>query len=154
MTRMTVPVIALTAGLALFTALPAASAEQQEWDQAAATELAKQLAEATGSIRQAARSGERPGPGSGLRNAHLRALDDLRRLENMINRLARQLEDGAGREATYPTFRRVRALRDDLARTARRFIREPAPTKLQQIDRAFDRLDLFYAAKDSAARAS
>jgi hypothetical protein len=142
--------MALFTSLALFVALPAASAEQMEWDQAAATELAKQLAEATSSIRQAARAAERPGHGSGLRTAHLQSLDDLRRLENSVNSLARQLEDGVGREETYPTFRRVWALRGDLARTARRFIREPAPSKLQQVQGTLDQLALFYAAETAA----
>ena len=147
MTRKTVPAIALLAGLALLVALPAASAEQKEWDQVAVTEFAKQLAEAAGSIRQAARRAEPPGPGSGLRLAHLQGLDDLRRLQNSVNSLARQLENGVGREESYPTFRRILTLSNDLARTARRFIREPTPpSKLQQAQVALDRLAPFYAA--------
>ena len=131
--------------IALLVASPAASADQKTWDQAAVTELAQELAQATASIRRAARASERPGPGSGLRTAHLQALDDLRRLEHSMNRLARQLQDGVGREETYPTFRRVWTLRGDLARTARRFIRDPAPSRLTQVQSALDELARFYA---------
>ena len=154
MTRTTVLALSSFAGLALLVAQPAASAEQKEWDQAAVTELAQQLAEGAGNIRQAARSAERPPPGSGLRRAHLQALDDLRRLQNLVNSLVRQLEDGVGMEDTYPTFRRIRTLRNDLAQTARRFIREPAPSKLQELQGALDRLALFYAGEASVATAS
>ena len=154
MTRTNVPAIALLVSLALLVALPAASAEQKEWDQAAVTELAKQLAEVTRSIRQATRRAEPPGHGSGLRLAHLQGQDDLRMLQNSVNSLARQLENGVGREETYSTFRRIRTLRNDLAETARRFIREPAPEKLQQVQGALDQLALFYAAEDAAATAS
>ena len=63
-------------------------------------------------------------------------------------------EKGEGREETYSTFRRVRTLRNDLARTAGRFIGEPAPAKLQQAQGALDQLAPFYAEEDSAATAS
>jgi hypothetical protein len=68
-----------------------------------------------------------------------------------VNKLARQLENGVGRDDTHATFRRVRALRNELARTARRFIREPAPDKPQQAQGALDQLIPFYAAEDAAA---
>jgi hypothetical protein len=67
-----------------------------------------------------------------------------------VNSLHRQLQAGGDRESTYPTFRRIRMLRRDLAQNARRaMITEPTLTKLQQAREILDRMEPFYAAEEA-----
>jgi hypothetical protein len=142
------PALALLASLALLVALPAA-AEPKEWDQAAVTELAQQLAEAAGDLRQSVRRTPPPPVGS-QRRVRFQALDDLRVAENAINNLARRLESGEGREETYPTFERIRTLRNDIARLARRAnITEPTLSKLETARGLLEQLAPYYEAEET-----
>ncbi len=137
-------------GLALCAAVPGAAAAS-EWDQAAVTELAKQLADAAGNVRQSVRRAPPPGPGTSQRRLHFQALDDLRVLQNSINSLARQLEAGVGREETFPTFRRIRTLSNDIAQIAQRAdIREPTLGKLQTAAGVLGELAPFYAPEEAS----
>jgi len=141
------PALALVASLGMLVALPAA-AEPKEWDQAAVTELAKQLAEAAGDLRQSVRRTPPPPAGS-QRRVRFQALDDLRVAENAINSLARRLESGDGREETYPTFKRIRTLRNDIAEQARRAdVREPTLSKLETARGLLEQLAPYYEAEE------
>ena len=135
--------------LGLLLALPSA-AEPKEWDQAAVTELAKQLAESAGDLRHSVR--RIPTVTSGIqRRVHFQVLDDLRVAANSINSLARRLESGEGRAETYPTFRRIRLLRNDLAVQARRaHITEPTLSKLESARGLLEQLSLYFEAEETS----
>ena len=142
------PAFALLASLGMLVALPA-TAEQKEWDQESVTKIAKQLAEAAGDLRQSVRRTPPPTAGS-QRRVRFKALDDLRVIENAINSLARRLEAGDGREETYPTFQRIRTLRNDIAmRTRQAFITEPTLTKLETARGLLAQLEPYYAAEET-----
>jgi hypothetical protein len=141
--------VALIVFAGLLVALPAAT-QTKEWDQAAVTGIAKQLAEVAGDLRSSVRRTPEP-PGRRARRARLQALDDLRVVQGSVNSLARQLEAGAGREQTYPTYRRIRTLRRDIAQNARRaLITEPTLGKLAAARELLDQLDPFYAPEVAA----
>jgi len=139
----------LLALTALLVSLPAASATR-EWDQAAVTGIAKQLAEVAGDLRSSVRRAPEP-PGRAARRARFQALDDLRVVQGSVTSLLRQLEGGAGQAETYPTYRRIRMLRRDIAQHARRaLITEPTLGKLEKARGLLDQLDPFYAAEVAA----
>ncbi|MBW2697953.1 MAG: hypothetical protein JRE70_15840 [Deltaproteobacteria bacterium] len=124
---------------------PPAMAEPTAWDQATVTALAEQLASSAGDLRNSVRRAP-PLPGLTQRRARAQVLDDLRVAENSINSLARRLAAGAGREDTYPTFRRIRTLRNDIARQVQRaHITEPTISKLEAARELLDQLMPFYA---------
>lgn len=123
--------------------------EGKAWDQAVVTDLAKQLAETAGDLRTSVRRTPIPQSGSMRRN-QFRVLDDLRVISNSINSLARRLESGEGRSETYPTFRRIRMLRNDLAVQVRRVgFGEPTVTKLAAAKGLVDQLNPFYVGEMS-----
>ena len=125
--------------------LPAA-AEAKEWDQAAVTGIAKELVDAAGDLRQSVRQASPPPPGSSQRRIHFQALDDLRVIQGSIRSLARQLEGGAGRDETFPTFQRIRTLRNDIAQSARQAdVREPTLGKLETAGSLLAQLEPYYA---------
>jgi len=148
---MTRPVLALLTSLCVLctlVALPAA-AEPKEWDQAAVTEIAKQLAEAAGDLRVSVRRTP-PAVAGSQRRVRFQALDDLRVAESSINSLARRLESGEGREETYPTFRRIRTLRNDIAMQARRaHLMEPTLSKLETARVLVEQLASYYEAYEA-----
>lgn len=149
MTRMTSPLAALTAALLLAFALPA-TAEHHEWDQAAVTALAKQLAEVAGDLRTSVRSAPEM-PGRSQRRARFDALDTLRVAQGSINSLVSQLEAGGTQESTYPTYRRIGMLRRDIAQNARRaMITEPTLGKLTKARGILDQMAPFYAGEVAA----
>ncbi len=142
--------VALLAVISLLVAAPAAT-ETQDWDQAAVTEIAKQLAAVAGDLRSSVRRAPQVPGHRRARRARVQALDDLRVAQGSINSLMRQLEAGAGREETYPTYRRIRTLRRDIAQNARRaLITEPTLGKLKTARGILDQMALFYAAEVAA----
>ncbi len=148
MTHTTWPRFILLPLLGLLVAL-ASAAEPKPWDQAAVTELAKQLAESAGDLRDSVRRGP-TSPSASQQRVRFQALDDLRVAANSVNSLARQLEAGAGREETYPTFRRIRMLRNDLAVQARRAnITEPTLSKLETARELLEKLNPYYEAEET-----
>lgn len=141
--------VALVAFVGLLVALPATS-QTTEWDQAAVTAIAVQLVEVAGDLRSSVRRAPEP-PARRARRAHLQALDDLRVVQSSVRSLARQLEAGAGREETYPTYRRIRTLRRDIAQNASRaLITEPTLGKLEAARVLLDQLAPFYAPEVAA----
>ena len=141
--------VALLTVIGLLVAVPAAT-ETQEWDQAAVTELAKQLAAVAGDLRSSVRRTPELGHRR-ARRARSQALDDLRVAQGSVNSLLRRLEAGEGREETYPTYRRIRSLRRNIAQNARRaLITEPTLGKLEAARGILDQMALFYAAEVAA----
>jgi hypothetical protein len=143
--------VALLTILALGCAGPVAPEQaQQEWDQAAVTALAQELVQVAGDLRDSARRLPDAHP-IGVRRSRHRALDALRVAQGSVRSLARQLEGGAGRAETYPTFRRIQVLRRDIARNAQRsMLREPTLSKLGQTRAVLEKLEPFYAAEAEA----
>jgi len=144
MIRTRISTVVLTACLGMLIALPAAM-HAAEWDQAAVTKIAKELADATGDLRDSVRRGSPPPPGSSQRRVHFKAMDDLRVIQSSINSLSRQLEGGAGRDETFPTFQRIRTLRNDISELAGRAdITEPTLGKLEAAGGFLQQLEPYY----------
>jgi hypothetical protein len=122
----------------------------QEWDQAAVTEVAQQLARVGGDLRSSVR--RQPDiQNQGVRRARQQTLDDLRVVQSSVQSLARQLEGGAGRLETYPTYRRIQSLRGRIARNASRaLLTEPTTSKLEAARIVLERMEPFYAAEAAA----
>ena len=148
------PAFALLAALVLSLgslATPAAATVSKEWDQAAVTKIAKELASAAGDLRQTVQITPPTGTHErGHRRLRHEALDNLRVIENSINSLASQLEAGQGRIETYPTFRRIRRLRHHIARSAQiARITEPTLSKLNRAGALLRQLEPYYAAEET-----
>ena len=142
--------LVLLVPLGIFVALPAAS-ETKEWDQAAVTALAKQLAAVAGDLRSSVREPSEAHSGRRQRRWRARVFDDLRVAQGSANSLLRQLETGAGREETYPTYRRLRILIRDIAQNAQRGrLTEPTLGKLEAARGPLDQLSPFYAPEVTA----
>lgn len=145
--------LALVVPVAMLVALPAGS-ETKEWDQAAVTELARQLAEVAGDLRTSVQEAPKAHAGRTQRRARARALDDLRVAQGSVNSLVRQLEAGTGREETYPTYRRLRMLIRDISQNAQRArLTEPTLGKLEAAKGPLDQLSAFYAPEVAADEA-
>ena len=109
---------ALIHGLAL--APLAAQAELPKWDQPRVTNIANELAEA---VNKAAVEVDKQ-KGSRVDVSKERAFyelrEDMRLVRNTTRHLSKELQEGKGREETYPTFKRIKTLRNDAAENARR----------------------------------
>ncbi len=80
--------------------------QEDPWQQEEAVKLAKRLAEQAGDIRLTMRRAS-PGSLGTTRPREFRLEEDVRLIRNTARHLARQLEEGKGREETLPTARRV-----------------------------------------------
>jgi hypothetical protein len=96
---------------------PAKPAQAVKWDQKRVTDYAIELDEAVKSLREEARNNQVP---FAKRQSKHDLDEDLRLIENSTNYLVEQLKNGASREDTAATFRRIGSLRDDAAEHARR----------------------------------
>jgi hypothetical protein len=98
----------------------AAAAELPRWDQARVTAIAVELSE---SVAKAALEVEKQKGGRvdvSKERAFYEFREDMRLAKNTSRHLAKELQDGKGREETYPTFKRLKTLRNDAAENARR----------------------------------
>ena len=97
-----------------------ARAELAKWDQARVTAIATELAEAVAkaSLEVDKQKGSRVDIGQ--ERAYYEFREDMRLARNTSRHLARELQGGQGREETYPTFKRLKTLRNDAAENARR----------------------------------
>jgi hypothetical protein len=152
MKRTTLVLLVHLAAVGTLQATPVAAdeAKGKAWDQAAVTALAQELVRVGGDLRDSVR--RKPDvPAIGIRRARSQALDDLRVVQNSIQRLARQLEAGDDQLTTYPTFRRIQTLRRDIAQNARRAaLMEPTTSKLESARVILEQLEQFYAAEAEA----
>jgi hypothetical protein len=106
--------------LALLAVPLAVRAELAKWDQTRVTAIAAELAEAVAkaSLEVDKQKGSRVDVGK--ERAYYEFREDMRLAKNTSRHLAKELEGGHGREETYPTFRRLKTLRNDAAENARR----------------------------------
>src|SRR5262245_9237785 len=88
-----------------------AHAELASWDQAKVTALAKQLDDASQKLYDTFY--KQPKPTVGQQRDFYRLKQDIRHIKNDARELRRQLEKGAGREETQPSY-------DDLMQGVRR----------------------------------
>jgi hypothetical protein len=125
-----------------------ATAEQHEaaaWDQAKATELAGQLADAVKSVRDAQRNAPTPNVASGMSRAHARFSDGLRLIGNEAKHLAKQLQEGNDREATSPVYERLTSLIDGAREDARRMMLvDPVTQKIDAAREGMNQLRALY----------
>jgi hypothetical protein len=105
---------------ALAAAPSSARAELAKWDQARVTAIATELAEAVSkaAIEVDKQKGSRVDVGK--ERAFYEFREDMRLAKNTSRHLSKELQGGHGREETYPTFKRLKTLRNDAAENARR----------------------------------
>ena len=105
-------------GLALLPRV--AAAELPKWDQARVTAIAVELAAAVdkATVEVAKEKGSRVDVAK--ERAYYEFREDLRLAKNTAKHLSKELQAGDGREETYPTFKRLKSLRNDAAENARR----------------------------------
>ena len=106
--------------LALLLAPIAAAAELPKWDQTRVTAIAVELSEAVGkaSLEVDKQKGGRVEVSK--ERAFYEFREDMRLARNTARHLAKELQGGEGREESYPTFKRLKTLRNDAAENARR----------------------------------
>jgi hypothetical protein len=106
--------------LALALAPLAAAAELPRWDQARVTAIAVELADsvAKATVEVDKQKGGRVDVSK--ERAFYEFREDMRLAKNTSRHLAKELQEGKGREETYPTFKRLKMLRNDAAENARR----------------------------------
>ena len=111
-------------GLAFAAALAAAPsiarAELAKWDQARVTSIATELAEAVAKAALEVDKQKGSRVDVGKERAFYEFREDMRLAKNTSRHLSKELQNGGGREATYPTFKRLKVLRNDAAENARR----------------------------------
>jgi len=132
-------------GTALLTAATPAVAELTPWNQEQVTAVAAELAEATRDLRRTMR--RQPGKTLGQpgRRAYFRLRDELGSIESASARLSRALADGAGREETFPIYRRmILAARNAAQELRRMHIGEPASTRIQAVVDALKKLRPYF----------
>jgi hypothetical protein len=110
--------ILLALGLVLAPAL--AAAELAKWDQPRVTAIATELSESVGKAVVEVEKAKGSRVEVGKERAYYEFREDMRLARNTAKHLAKELQAGKGREETYPTFRRLKTLRNDAAENARR----------------------------------
>jgi hypothetical protein len=111
--------LAVLAALVLWAAPALAQAPPPAaWDQAKVTAIAKQLAEATGTLYDAVKKVPPPAMGA-QRKSFYNATQSLRRLGSETRSLAAQLENGEGKDETLPTYKHIQMIRRDAAEEGR-----------------------------------
>jgi hypothetical protein len=97
-----------------------AAADVAKWDQQRVTAIAAELAQAVdkATVDVSKQKGSRVDVSR--ERAFYEFREDMRLAKNSARHLARELQAGKGREETYPTFKRLKTLRNDAAENARR----------------------------------
>ncbi len=149
---------ALLSVLALLFGLPiaaSASVPHKDWDQEVVTQLARELYQAAGDLLETVRHTPAVGdatlnPQRSQRRLRQEALDDMRIIQFSIRSLVERLEQGEGRLETYPTFNRIRRLRNRIARAARlATLQEATLSKLAAARAALEKLEPYYAPEEA-----
>ena len=105
--------VSLLVGIALMLTAALANAELKPWDQENVTALAGELHRKTKDMRAAVRRVPPPTLGQPGQRAFHRLRDELGAIEATARRLHKALADGATREESFPTYRRlIRAVRN------------------------------------------
>ena len=112
--------LAVAGALALAAVAGAARAELAKWDQKRVSAIATELADAVNKAAIEVDKGKGSRVDIGKERAFYEFAEDMRLAKNTSRHLAKELADGKGREETYPTYRRLKTLRNDAAENARR----------------------------------
>jgi hypothetical protein len=140
--------VLLTAILSAVVLLPSLgrAGEPRAWDQAEAAALADQLYEAVKDLRDSVRKASDPSIASGQARATHRLSDTLRLIRNESKHLAARLAEGAGRDETFPVFRRIGQLRLQAAEDARRIMLvQPVLERIDAARSVLEKLEPYYA---------
>ena len=122
-----------------------ASAELTAWDQEKVTAIAAELVEVTRDLRGALRRQPPPTLGQPGRASFHRLRDELSAIETAAGRLHRALSEGATRDETLPTYRRIiRSVRNAAENARRISIGEPAAGKIKTAGDVLRRLRPYY----------
>jgi hypothetical protein len=97
-------------------------AELAKWDQKRVTAIATELSDAVAKAALEVEKGKGSRVDVGKERAFYEFAEDMRLAKNSSRHLAKQLQDGKGREETYPTYRRLKTIRNDAAESARRAV--------------------------------
>ena len=116
------PAYGFAAALFLAGFATGASAELARWDQKRVTAIAVELSEAVAKASQDVDRAKGGRVDVGKERAYYEFREDMRLAKNTARHLAKELEGGKGREETYPTFKRLKTLRNDAAENARRAV--------------------------------
>lgn len=102
----------LAIALGAFAATAASADEPAAWDQEKATAAVRSLEATVGEIRKSIKLQD--GAIQARQNKTFLVSEDLRQLERLTSRLAKQLSEGATREETEPLFQRALRVVDRL----------------------------------------
>jgi hypothetical protein len=120
------------------------------WDQAKVTEIAGQLEDAVGGLKDAIRQSpvwSHPGQ----RTTLFQIQDNLRWIESEASHLHAELSKGKGMEETLNSFRRIHSLRRETEVLAKRTeVSELTRPKLEKAREFLAQLDAYYPAEASA----
>lgn len=103
----------------------AASEPEVRWDQERVTDIARQLAEAMGELKDAMQ-GQPQSLDPARQRAMYAAREDVRLLASSTRHLHHRLDDGAGQLETYPIYRRIGMLRRSAEENGRKALIENA----------------------------
>jgi hypothetical protein len=152
--RDTVSRFALGSGVALALCLAAAAGAQDKpegtpvrWDQARVTQYATELSDAVKRLRHEVRKAPL---GNTLveRQSRQELLEDLRLIDSSTSHLRNQLVQGADRDQTLATFRRIETLRNDAAENARKsLLPQPMMDALVKAGEIHNRMKPYYYGK-------
>jgi hypothetical protein len=104
----------ITAAVLLAWLVAAGASAADSWDQARVTDVARQLSKAVDVLYRKANVEQLDPKGLASRADVYVVVEDLQQLKRYSSRLARDLEGGAGREATLPLVERMLDLVDRL----------------------------------------
>ncbi len=114
--------------LALATPISPAHAELATWDQAKVTALAKQLVESSTALYDSFYKQPPPTVGSGQTRAYQQLKQQVRRIRTEARELSSELEKGAGRDETLPSYEDLMATVRDARENARQVFTTSAVT--------------------------
>jgi hypothetical protein len=122
------------------------------WDQARATRLADDLADATKSFEDELRKQPASTPSSGQPESAERLRDQAQRLENSAAALAAHLAEGEGRKKTEGLFKNVSQDASETAESARnQMIPQPVMQEWDSVTRALESLANYYGEEEEEA---
>ena len=127
---------------------PARAGELATWDQEKVTAIAEEIAQAARALRDTLRRQPPPTLGQAGKRAFWQLREEMQVLDSASRRLHRALADGAGRDETFPTYRRLLTTARRAEREARRIaLGEPALGRIYAAADAIRRIRPFYEAE-------
>ncbi len=143
MPRSTMCSVALVCALLL--PAPRVGAELLEWNQEKVTAAASALLEAAEGLRGALQRQPSPTLGQPGQRAFWALRDEMQGITSASRRLQANLSAGAGRDETFPTYRRIlRSARRAARENRRLMLKDPVPAKIAAVADALKALRPFY----------